>query len=177
MGQDGTLYISDDQRGRIWRVTFHGAASAGLEPAPAPSEAPSSAAAERQPGPPEDIHRNAGNQETAALPTPPGAEPAEVALGQRIFHGQAAGATCAGCHGANAKGTPLGPDLTDARWLWGDGSLASIRQTIANGVAHPKQYRGVMPPKGGTDLSSSEVEAVAAYVWALSHRGANQALR
>jgi glucose/arabinose dehydrogenase/mono/diheme cytochrome c family protein len=177
MGQDGTLYISDDQRGRIWRVTFHGAASAGLEPAPAPSEAPSSAAAERQPGPPEGIHPNAGNQETAALPTPPGAEPAEVALGQRIFHGQAAGATCAGCHGANAKGTPLGPDLTDARWLWGDGSLASIRQTIANGVAHPKQYRGVMPPKGGTDLSSSEVEAVAAYVWALSHRGANQALR
>jgi hypothetical protein len=27
-----------------------------------------------------------------------------------------------------------------------------------------------MPPKGGAELSDSEVSAVAAYVWALGHR-------
>ena len=32
-------------------------------------------------------------------------------VGEQIFHGLDGG-TCAGCHGANAKGTPLLPDLT-----------------------------------------------------------------
>jgi cbb3-type cytochrome c oxidase subunit III len=93
-----------------------------------------------------------------------------VALGDRIYHGQVAAATCTGCHGANAKGTPLGPDLTDAQWLWGDGSYASISKTITTGVPQPKQYRSPMPPLGGAQLGSDQVSAVAAYIWALSHR-------
>jgi sugar lactone lactonase YvrE len=28
-GPDGSLYIADDQRGRIWRVTFDGEKTAG----------------------------------------------------------------------------------------------------------------------------------------------------
>ena len=80
------------------------------------------------------------------------------------------GATCVGCHGSDAKGTPLGPDLTSGTWLWGNGSLSAITQTITNGVLDPKEYRGVMPPMGGTQLSPAEISAVAAYVWALSHR-------
>ena len=35
-----------------------------------------------------------------------------VAFGDSIYHGLAAGGTCAGCHGTDAKGTPLAPDLT-----------------------------------------------------------------
>ena len=31
---------------------------------------------------------------------------------------------CYACHGANAKGTPLAPDLTDGKWLNIDGSVA-----------------------------------------------------
>ena len=27
-------------------------------------------------------------------------------MGDRIFHGEAAGGTCTGCHGADAKGSP-----------------------------------------------------------------------
>jgi len=98
---------------------------------------------------------------------------AEVALGDRIFHGEVASGTCEGCHGSNGKGTPLGPDLTSSKWLWGDGSLASISQIISDGVPEPKNYRAAMPPKGGADLSSSEVAATAAYVWALNHQAAN----
>ena len=45
-----------------------------------------------------------------------------VALGDRIYHGQVGGASCAGCHGSDGKGTPLGPDLTDTKYLWNDGS-------------------------------------------------------
>ena len=105
-----------------------------------------------------------------ALPTPPGATAEEVALGSRIYDGQVASAPCAGCHGTDGKGSPQGPDLTSGKWLWGDGSFAAIAHTITVGVPRPKEYGAPMPPKGGADLSSSEVVAVAAYVWALGHR-------
>jgi len=169
LGPDGALYISDDQHGRIWRVTYSGPATVGLAAAAAPSSRPDNSA----PGaadPPEGIHPNAGAQ-AAALPTPPGATAEEVALGSRIFGGQVASAPCAGCHGTDGRGSPQGPDLTSGKWLWGDGSFAAIAHTIAVGVPQPKEYGAPMPPKGGAELSSSEVSAVAAYVWTLSHRG------
>ena len=119
-----------------------------------------SAAAE----PPEGIHPDAG------LPTPPGATPEQVTLGDRIFHGQADGGACSGCHGTDAEGTPNGSSLIGGKWLWGDGSLAAITRTITEGVPHPKHATGAMPPKGGTQLSPADVAAVAAYVWAIGHR-------
>jgi len=79
------------------------------------------------------------------------------------------GAPCAGCHGASAKGTPLGPDLTANKWLWSDGSYSGITKTITDGVQQPKQYRSPMPPMGGAQLTPDQLSAVAAYVWALSH--------
>jgi len=168
MGPDGALYIADDAHGRIWRVTFQGGtATAGIQPAAAPTVDTVARAPDPNVGPPEGIHPDAG----AALPVPPGATAAQVALGERIFHGQVDGGTCTGCHGLNAKGTPLGPDLTSGKWLWGSGDLASITRTITDGVASPKAYRSAMPPLGGAQLSPSDVAAVAAYVWALGHGG------
>ena len=169
VGPDGALYISDDQRGRIWRVSYHGPATVAVAAAPAPS----SRADNSSPGgavPPEGIHPDAGAQAaTAALSVPPGATRDEVALGGRIFQGQVASAPCGGCHGTDGTGSPLGPDLTSGTWLWGDGSLAAIEKTIADGVPHPKKYGSPMPPMGGAALSSSQLTAVAAYVWALGH--------
>jgi mono/diheme cytochrome c family protein len=75
-----------------------------------------------------------------------------------------------GCHGSDATGTPLGPDLTDGKWLWGDGSIQSIAATITQGVPNPKDYRSGMPPMGGAQLSPTDVLAVADYVWSLGHR-------
>jgi glucose/arabinose dehydrogenase/cytochrome c5 len=168
VGPDGALYVSEDQHGRIWRITYQGPATAGIEAAPvaAVAAAPSTGAAM----PPEGINPSAGSQAAASLPTPPGSSPDQVALGERIYHGQVGSAPCEGCHGADAKGTPLGPDLTSGRWLWGDGSLQSITKIITEGVPNPKNYRSPMPPMGGAQLSPSEVAAVAAYAWALSHR-------
>ena len=101
---------------------------------------------------------------------PPGATSDQVALGKKIFHGEVAGATCAGCHGADGIGTPVGADLTFGTWLWGDGSLQSITDTIKTGVPTPKQHAGTMPPLGGVALSNNDVAAVAAYVWAIGHQ-------
>jgi glucose/arabinose dehydrogenase/mono/diheme cytochrome c family protein len=167
IGPDGALYISDDQHGRIWRVVFQGGTSVtGIQPAPEP-HVEASGAGSAGIGPPEGINPNAGAE--AALPVPAGGTAAQVALGDRVFHGQAGGGTCVGCHGADGKGTPLGPDLTSSKRLWGDGSVASIQRIITQGVPEPKKYRSPMPPMGGAQLSPSEVSAVAAYVWALSH--------
>lgn len=47
--------------------------------------------------------------------------------GDRIFHGSAVGGTCFTCHGQDAKGTQLAPELTDKQWINGDGSLAERR--------------------------------------------------
>ena len=168
VGPDGSLYISDDQRGRIWRVTYHGPMNAAIAAAPAPAKSAATSSAAQLP--PEGIHPDAGAQAQGPLPTPPGATAAQVALGNRIYHGQVANASCAGCHGDDAKGTPLGPDLTSSKWLWGDGSLPSIKRIITEGVPQPKNYRSAMPPMGGAQLSPAEVDAVAAYVWAISHR-------
>ena len=176
VGPDGSLYISDDQNGRIWRVTFTGdRATTGIEPAPQPKQAElqqGGAAATAEP--PEGVHPDAGSETTGSLPAPPGQTEAQVAIGERIFHGQVGGAACVGCHGSDGKGTPLGPDLTSGKWLWGDGSIQSIATTITNGVPDPKNYRSGMPPMGGAELSPTDVLALADYVWSLGHRSGNQ---
>ena len=165
VGPDGALYIGDDVHGRIWRVTYRGdVAQAQLAAAPAPAVASDSGTA----APPEGTHADAGRA-TPDLPVPPGATKDQVALGDRIFHGEVADGTCSGCHGTDAKGTSVGPDLTSGAWAFGDGSLAAITKTVVNGVPHPRNYTGVMPPRGGAELSDSDVAAVAAYVWAVSH--------
>jgi glucose/arabinose dehydrogenase/cytochrome c553 len=168
MGPDGALYISDDVRGRIWRVTYRGTgANAPVAPAPSPATLP---AANGRALPPEGLHADAGRT-TASLPLPPGASREQLALGDRIFHGEASNGTCSGCHGSDAGGTSVGPPLDNGVWVDSDGSLESITRIIKNGVAHPKNYTGVMPAMGGAPLSDQDLAAVAAYVWAVGHRG------
>jgi glucose/arabinose dehydrogenase/mono/diheme cytochrome c family protein len=166
MGPDGALYISEDVHGRIWRVTYHGAADAASAPAPPPKVAGRTSGAS---GPPEGTHPDAGRAVLASLPVPAGATAAQVARGERIFHGEVADGTCAGCHGSDANGSPQGPSLVSGKWLDTDGSFASLQRTITDGVSKPKNSSPPMPPRGGAPLSDADVAAVAAYVWAISH--------
>jgi mono/diheme cytochrome c family protein len=175
VGPDGSLFVSDDVRGRIYRIVYRGGPGAdGGAPkyTACPSAAsPAGSISADDATPPEGTHPDAGAAaDTASLPVPAGVTKEMLALGDRVYHGQVGGATCTGCHGTNAMGTPLGPNLTDTQWLWSDGSYTAIAQTITTGVPQPKQYRAPMPPMGGSQLSSVEVSAVAAYIWGLSHR-------
>jgi len=97
----------------------------------------------------------------------PAITPQMIALGDSIFHGQAAGGLCQTCHGPDAKGTTLAPNLTDDQWLNGDGSYQFIVTVVTNGVLQPKQYPAPMPPMGGASLTPDQVRAVAAYVYSL----------
>ena len=150
---DGSLYVADDKGGRIWRITYSGDKGAKLVSA---SRAHVSAMV---------------LPDIRGLPMPPGIARDQLVLGDKIFHGQAAGGTCAGCHGADGKGSTVGSDLTSGRRLWNDGTLASIANVIRAGVAKPKAHTGLMPPKGGAELSDAELNAVASYVWAIGYHG------
>jgi len=164
VGPDGALYVSDDIRGRIYRIVYTGDPAG---PAPTATPCPSLGASAGKivtssSVPPEG--------ETAGLPLPEGSSAEMIALGFRVYQGQVGGATCTGCHGSKASGTALGPDLTKNKWLWSDGSFAGILKVITDGVPRPKQFRSAMPPMGGAQLSDAQASAVAAYIWALSHR-------
>ena len=163
---DGALFVAEDVTGRIYRITYKGVPGTDTgQPkfTPCPSlTAPAGEIVKSEAKPPEGTHPDAG------LPVPPGATQAMVALGDRIYHGEVGGATCTGCHGASAKGTPLGPDLTINKWEWSDGSWTGIAKTITDGVPLPKHYRSTMPAMGGAQLTPDQVSALAAYVWALS---------
>jgi glucose/arabinose dehydrogenase/mono/diheme cytochrome c family protein len=166
---DGALFISDDQKGRIYRVTYEGgAADANMKGTPCPRlDAPAGAMAQTSANPPEGTHADAGKA-AKNYPLPEGATRQMAVMGDRLFHGKG---TCIGCHGENGGGSPLGPDLTDQKWIWSDGSFAAIKKTISDGVSSPKQYRSPMPPMKGI-LTPAEISALSAYVWGLSHQPA-----
>jgi cbb3-type cytochrome c oxidase subunit III len=93
---------------------------------------------------------------------------AVIAKGDSIFHGPG---LCYACHGSKAEGT-VGPSLTDAEWIHGDGSIDMIIKTVTAGIPQEASKSGiVMPPKGGSTISDDDVKAVAAYVYSLSHKG------
>jgi cbb3-type cytochrome c oxidase subunit III len=105
--------------------------------------------------------RPAGAQDASAV------TPAAIAKGDTIFH---KAGLCYACHGSNAEGA-VGPNLTDAEWLHGDGSYEYIVATVTAGVPKEKAKSGIMmPPKGGSTISDEDIKAVAAYVYSLSHK-------
>jgi glucose/arabinose dehydrogenase/mono/diheme cytochrome c family protein len=172
VGPDGSLYVSDDIRGRLYRIVYHGGsegAAANITACPS-ATAPAGSPVEEAAKPPEGTHPDAGAAARHDLPVPEGATREMVLLGERIYRGQVGGAACTGCHGESGQGTPLGPDLTGKKWLWSDGSYAGITKTITEGVSQPKQYRSPMPAMGGAQLTPDQVSALAAYVWSISHR-------
>lgn len=106
----------------------------------------------------------AGGQVAADLPE--GVTQEQYQQGQQLFTGRGG---CVACHGPQATGTPLGPDLTDGEWLNISGrQYDEIVELIHSGVPQPVEHPGPMPPMGGASLSDEQVNALAAYVYGIS---------
>ena len=149
VGPDGALYVSDDQGGRIYRITYQAGANAG---APKFTACPSAAAPAGAVVKAAASSAASANAEAGAA-MPAGVTKASIALGKRVYQGEVGGAGCTGCHGEVGKGSAIGPDLTTKKFAWSDGSFDGLRKTIKEGVAKPKNYRSPMPPMGGAQLT------------------------
>lgn len=88
-----------------------------------------------------------------------------IQQGAQIFRGPG---NCYTCHGMDAKGTSLAPDLTMTPHLWVT-DYPSYVKLITAGVPQPKKHPAPMPPKGGSTITDDQVKAVAAYEWSLSN--------
>jgi hypothetical protein len=106
--------VSDDIRGRIYRIEYRGGAdfnAAMVTPCPS-AAGPAGNIVATAARPPEGTDPNAGAADARSLPVPEGATREVVQLGERVFRGQVGGAAWTGCHGDSGQGTPLGPPLT-----------------------------------------------------------------
>ncbi len=112
--------------------------------------------------PPLSAFREQIRPSAKTLPVPLGFTREQIVLGDRVFHGEAAGGRCYNCHGLDAKGTPNGNDLTTGMYAWGDGSVNAIKRTITHNMS-------IAPGMDGA-LSAADVDAVAAYIWALGRQ-------
>jgi cytochrome c oxidase cbb3-type subunit 3 len=84
---------------------------------------------------------------------------AELAKGKEIFE-----KNCTPCHGPQAQGAQVGPNLTDNYWIHG-GAMGDIFKTIKNGV----QGKGMKSWKN--DLTPSMIAQVSSYIKSL--KGSN----
>lgn len=106
----------------------------------------------------------------AAGDLPAGVTPAMVEAGRQVFVGQG---LCFTCHGQEAQGTPLAPNLTDDQWLNIESPeqdlQAKLTALVRTGVAQPKEHPAPMPPMGGAQLSDDQINSVVAYVTTLAN--------
>jgi mono/diheme cytochrome c family protein len=112
--------------------------------------------------PPLSILREQIRPSADTLPVPTGFSREQLQHGDRVFHGEVANGRCSICHGKDGKGTPNGNDLTVGMFVWSDGSVKELKRTILHNMA-------VAPGMDG-DLKPEDVDAVSAYVWAISHQ-------
>ncbi|MBW7935283.1 MAG: cytochrome c [Gemmatimonadaceae bacterium] len=98
--------------------------------------------------------------------------PVNVALGDSLFNN----GNCQRCHGKGGVGAQNAPALDGKKWLQlKTGSYDEIVHLITVGVPaadiKDKSHRFAMRGRGGNmNLTDAQVQAVAAYVWTLTHK-------
>jgi hypothetical protein len=112
--------------------------------------------------PPLSMYRNQIRPPAETLPVPAGFSRSQILHGDRVFHGEAANGQCSVCHGIDGKGTTNGNDLTAGMFIWSDGSVKELKRSVLHNMA-------IAPGRDG-DLEPADVDAVAAYVWAISRQ-------
>ena len=103
---------------------------------------------------------------------PAAVTPANVAMGDSLFNNGG----CQNCHGKGGVGARNGPALDGTKWLQlKTGSFDEIATLITTGVPvtaiKDSTHTRAMPARGGRmALTDPQIQAVAAYVYTLSHK-------
>lgn len=111
----------------------------------------------------EEVSDSIETIDPVALETlPEGFDADKVELGRKSY------VVCSVCHGLDGHGTALGPSLRDTTWIDITGTAPEIAQVIRDGVANPREFPSPMPVMGGGEFGEEELDALVAYVQALS---------
>lgn len=136
-GPDGSLYIVDSQKGRLWRIFYYGEGS-GITSEPA-----------------EEMTADAGS-------TPEGGElTGAMAAGQTVYDQY-----CKVCHMVNGSGVPnLNPPLKGTDWVLGDKSR--LINVVLKGLSEPieingEKFQNAMAPH--SFLSDEQIANVLTYI-------------
>lgn len=136
-GPDGSLYIVDSQKGRVWRIFYYGENS-GVTSEPA-----------------EEMVADAGNMEDEEELT------GTMAAGKAVYDQY-----CKVCHMVNGSGVPnLNPPLKDTDWVTGD--KERLIGVVLNGLSDPIEINGetfqnAMAPHNF--LSDEQIAGVLTYI-------------
>lgn len=144
MGPDGSLYLSETEKGKIWRVMFKG---------------------DKQKFGKAELEKMEEQKKLSNVRTPDfvadNLEKGTVSQGEKIY-----ATYCLACHQGNGKGSPPRfPPLEGADWVNGD--KQKLIGVILNGLNGPirvngKPYDGAMGAHGF--LKDDEIAAVATYI-------------
>jgi glucose/arabinose dehydrogenase len=143
VGPDGSLYITETEKGRVWRVVYTG------ETAPTTGAAPAATAATK-------------TDASASAPAKAFAPVGANSPGGRLY-----AKSCATCHMPNGRGVPgMQPPLAGSAVVAGD--TDRLIQVLIKGPAavlpaDRERYQNEMPPFGKT-LSDQSIAAVINYV-------------
>lgn len=119
--------------------------------------------------PPPPVYVASAGGGAGAVPKLPAGAPPNVTQAMVEEGAQSFTTVCAACHGPGGAGTAAAPRLSDSEWLNITGTYPEIDALIKTGVPKPKAHPGMMPPRGGGQFTDAQVDALAAYVFALSH--------
>jgi mono/diheme cytochrome c family protein len=138
-----------------------GTTTVATKPAPVPEETTSSTPEKTTTAKEETAKEKTAPKKTTSKPEAGGNANAAAKQGEQVFTANG----CAACHtlaAANADGT-VGPNLDET--LPGK-SKAYINEAIVdpNATVAPGYSAGIMPPTFGSTLSSSELEALVAFL-------------
>ena len=100
------------------------------------------------------------------VPVAAGVSVEGVQQGMRLYHSKGA---CVSCHGDLGVGTAEGPGLLTGRWKLGSGTYEWLQHMTRHaGWGATGRAEDPRPMRGPTVLDSTEVSAVAAYIWSIS---------
>lgn len=144
MGPDGSLYISESEHGKIWRVMFKG---------------------NRDKFGPEQLAQTEERKKQPHIKTPDEVAddltPVRAEAGEKIYNKY-----CGSCHMRDGKGDGSRfPPIAGTEWVKGD--QRRLIDVVVNGLSGPievngKTYDGVMPPLNY--LTDEEIAQVLTYV-------------
>ncbi|MEO6188092.1 MAG: c-type cytochrome [Ginsengibacter sp.] len=145
MGPDGSLYISDSEKGKIWRVMYKGDKTKFGKEQLAAMEVRKNTAPNIKT--PDEVKDNLQKEITART--------------AKLYN-----IHCSACHQTNGLGNDRFPPLSGSEWVIGD--KERLIRVIINGIEGPitvkgKSYNNTMPAMGSV-LTGKEVADIATYI-------------